>query len=429
LLITTCMGSFGLAGLSLGFAVTLLVSLTAIEPALLKQRLFRLPLMLSALLFLMWGLITLAWSESNALLPTLSDWSRWLILIPAAGFMMTDEIRHGIWRAFIAVQLLLALWSMYLGIDCFIDWTPFVQASECIDKRIPHGSMHTSWMLAFAALLALVWLEGRWRWAFALLLVFPLVLIGNLVAFFLLAMSLAVSLWFASSLKTMRVQVLLGSAAIAAAAMIVNPSLEADIDQIFRSAEHESLQTAPALQDSAAQRLALWRAASLALRDQPLIGHGIGSWSEVYRGFQAQVQGPVSSVNPQSSYLQIAVEQGLIGLCFFLGLMAALWQAAYWLTGFEAVAFRMLIVSFSVGGLFYSWTHDAGASRMFLVLMVLCLAGLRAPNHVSPKANAQPDAKAEPREKGESKDKAEPKDKAKDQGRPLREKKIKRTKS
>ena len=167
-------------------------------------------------------------------------------------------------------------------------------------------------------------------------------------------MSLAVSLWFASSLKTMRVQVLLGSAAIAAAAMIVNPSLEADIDQIFRSAEHESLQTAPALQDSAAQRLALWRAASLALRDQPLIGHGIGSWSEVYRGFQTQVQGPVSSANPQNSYLQIAVEQGLIGLCFFLGLIAALWQAAHWLTGFEAVAFRMLIVSFSVGSFFYN---------------------------------------------------------------------------
>jgi hypothetical protein len=43
----------------------------------------------------------------------------------------------------------------------------------------------------------------------------------------------------------------------------------------------------------------------------------------------------------------------------------------------------MLIVSFSVASLFYSWTHDAGASRMFLVLMVLCLAGLRAPQQAS----------------------------------------------
>lgn len=411
LLITTCMGSFGIAGLSLGFAVTLLVSLVAIEPALLKQRLSRLPLMLSALLFLLWGLMTLAWSETNALLPTLSDWSRWLILIPAAGFMMTDDIRHGIWRAFIAVQIILALWSIYVAMDCFIDWAPFTQLSECVDKRIPHGSMHTSWMLTFAASLALIWLEGRWRWVCALLLVLPLILIGNLIAFFLLTLSLAVILWFATSIKPMRLQVLLASAAIAAAATVVNPSLQADMNQVFGSTEHESLQTTPALQDSTAQRLVFWRVSSLALRDQPLIGHGIGSWSEVYRGFQTQVQGPVSSANPQNSYLQIAVEQGLIGFCFFLGLIAALWQAAHWLTGFEAVAFRMLIVSFSVGSFFYNWVYDAGASRMFLVLMVLCLAGLRAPNQASKEVNAQP------------------KEQVQDKGRLRREKKVKKSKS
>ncbi|NDA52750.1 MAG: hypothetical protein EBX66_09905, partial [Betaproteobacteria bacterium] len=63
------MGSFGIAGLSLGFAVTLLVSLAAIEPALLKQRFSRLPLVLSALLFLLWGLVSLFWTEADRLLP------------------------------------------------------------------------------------------------------------------------------------------------------------------------------------------------------------------------------------------------------------------------------------------------------------------------------------------------------------------------
>ncbi|MFZ9465602.1 MAG: hypothetical protein ACO3AS_05530, partial [Burkholderiaceae bacterium] len=64
LLITICMGSFGIAGLSLGFAVTLLISLASLEPALVKQRFSRLPLLLSAMLFLLWGLVTLAWSET-----------------------------------------------------------------------------------------------------------------------------------------------------------------------------------------------------------------------------------------------------------------------------------------------------------------------------------------------------------------------------
>lgn len=401
LLITVCMGSFGIAGLSLGFGVTLLVSLAALEPALVKQRLSRLPLLLSAGLFLLWGLLTLAWTEASSLLTPLSNWSHWLILIPAAGFMMTDDVRHGIWRALVAVQLIVAIWSIYVGIDCAIDWNPYPNAGDCMNKRIPHGNTQASWMLGFSSLLALIWLEGRWRWACASVLALPLLLMGGLTAFILLAAGLAVAFICSVPLKPWRLQVLIAAAAFGIVGVMFNPMLQADIHALIQSSEHNLAQTVHSeetgkqgprastagsgqdSQSSAAERMAFWRASALAIRDRPLIGHGMGSWSEVYRGFHPQVQGPASSVNPQSSYLHLAVEQGLIGLCLFLGLLAALWQAARWLTGFEAVAFRMLIVSFSVASLFYSWTHDAGASRMFLVLMVLCLAGLRAPQQAS----------------------------------------------
>ena len=383
LLITICMGSFGTAGLALGFGVSLLVSLAAVEPALMKQRFSRLPLLPSALLFLLWGLVTLIWTEADALMPVLSDWSRWIILIPAAGFMMTDDVRHGVWRALLAMQLIVALWSIYVGIDCAIDWSPFPHAYECMNKRIPHGNIQASWMLGFSALLALIWLEGRWRWILAGLLTVPLFLIGNRTGFFVFGIGLGYALWFSDSLRPWRWQVIGSAAAIALAGFLANPALQQRLDQALDPSRYELAQDQAAAQTSEGLRMTYWRAGMLALRDQPLIGHGLGSWPEVYRGLQAQVQGPPSSANPHSSYVQIAVEQGLIGLFLFLGLLVALWQAASWLSGFEAVSMRLLLVTFAAGSLFNTWTHDSAASRMFLILMLLSLAGLRAPTKAS----------------------------------------------
>jgi len=403
LLITICMGSFGIAGLSLGFAVTLLISLASLEPALVKQRFSRLPLLLSAMLFLVWGLVTLAWSEAVSPLLALSDWSRWLILISAAGFMMTDDVRHGIWRAFIAVQLIVAVWAIYVGIDCAVDWTPYPHAYECMNNRIPHGNIQATWMLAFAALLSLVWLEGRWRWVCAIALGLPLLIIGNRTGFLVFALGLAVAFWYAAALKPWRLPILAASGALALAAFMLNPALQARFADALDFDRYGAAQQTQAQQTSEGLRAVYWRASLLAIRDRPLIGHGIGSWSEVYRGLQPQVQGPASSANPHSSYLLIAVEQGLIGLFLFLGLLAALWQAAAWLTGFEAVAFRILLVSFVAGSVFNTWTHDGAASRFFLILMLLCLSGLRAPNQAKPEsalANAEPQ-KLQPRARRE----------------------------
>ena len=404
LLITVCMGSFGIAGLSLGFAVTLLVSLAAIEPALLKQRFSRLPLVLSALLFLLWGLVSLFWTEADRLLPVISDWSRWLILIPAVGFMMTDEVRQGIWRAFVAVQLIVALWSLYVGMDCAIDPSPFPHAYECMNRRIPHGNIEASWILSLGALLALIWLEGRWRWVIAVLLTLPLFIIGNRTGFFTLGIGLLVALTYEASLRPWRARVLLASAAIAAAGIALNPALQLRISEALQLERYQVSQLHQAEQNSEGLRAAYWRAGFIALRDKPLIGHGMGSWPEVYRGLQPQVEGPAISANPHSSYVQIAVEQGLIGLFLFLGLLVALWQASSWLAGFEAVFCRLLIATFAAGSLLNTWTHDGASSRMFLVLMVLCLAGLRSPHSTSAVQTSAESADAQQALKAQSRD-------------------------
>ena len=309
---------------------------------------------------------------------------------------MTDDVRHGIWRAFIAVQLIVAFWAIYVGIDCTVDWAPYPHAYECMNKRIPHGNIQATWMLAFAALLSLVWLEGRWRWVCAIALGLPLLMIGNRTGFLVFALGLAVGFWYAAALKPWRLPILAASGALALAALMLNPALQARFADALDFDRYGAAQQAQAQQTSEGLRAVYWRASLIAIRDRPLIGHGIGSWSEVYRGLQPQVQGPANSANPHSSYLLIAVEQGLIGLFLFLGLLAALWQAAAWLTGFEAVAFRILLVSFIAGSVFNTWTHDGAASRLFLILMLLCLSGLRAPNQAKPESAS---ASAEPQQR------------------------------
>ena len=221
-------------------------------------------------------------------------------------------------------------------------------------------------------------------------------MIGNRTGFLVFALGLAVAFWYAAALKPWRLPILAASGALALAALMLNPALQARFADALDFDRYGAAQQAQAQQTSEGLRAVYWRASLMAIRDRPLIGHGIGSWSEVYRGLQPQVQGPANSANPHSSYLLIAVEQGLIGLFLFLGLLAALWQAAAWLTGFEAVAFRILLVSFIAGSVFNTWTHDGAASRLFLILMLLCLSGLRAPNQAKPESAS---ASAEPQQR------------------------------
>ncbi|NBU66471.1 MAG: hypothetical protein EBS52_03855 [Betaproteobacteria bacterium] len=70
----------------------------------------------------------------------------------------------------------------------------------------------------------------------------------------------------------------------------------------------------------------------------------------------------------------------------------------------EAVFCRLLIATFAAGSLLNTWTHDGASSRMFLVLMVLCLAGLRSPHSTSAVQTSAESADAQQALKAQSRD-------------------------
>ena len=82
-----------------------------------------------------------------------------------------------------------------------------------------------------------------------------------------------------------------------------------------KAGELEVLFTQGSSSGSAGKRVDFYRATLAALLNQPLIGTGIGSWSTFYFGNDQRNY-------PHNLFLEIAFEQGLVGLAAFLTLLA-----------------------------------------------------------------------------------------------------------
>jgi hypothetical protein len=421
-LITLCMGSFGVGGLALGFAVSLLVSLAAIEPLLLRQRFARLALLPAAALYQVWTLLSLAWATPTTYAPLLTGWSHWLMLLAAAGCMMTDEVREGLWRAFLAVQAIVALWAIYVGIDCLVHAGGEVRAQACMSPRLPHGGVVCGSILAFAAIAALLWLEGRVRSIVVGLLMVAVLLIAEPVAWIVALVGLGIALREARTIPATPLVLAGGVVAAMLAVLLVLPAERAQLFALLGS-KGEARESVD--QPEEGWRTALEAAVPMIVRS-PFVGHGLGSWSEVRRaggaGLPTSVEGiapasqdraldassaasvpnaPGATSSPTtqdaphtqgaphmqgalSAYVLILVEHGFVGLMLFLGLLVSLWQAAAWLTGWEATAARMLVAMMAAGCVFQPWSSDPSAARLFLLLMLLLLSGLRAPAAAGP---------------------------------------------
>jgi O-antigen ligase len=82
-----------------------------------------------------------------------------------------------------------------------------------------------------------------------------------------------------------------------------------------KAGELEVLFTQGSSSGSAGKRVDFYRATLEALPNQPLMGTGIGSWSRFYFGNDQRNY-------PHNLFLEIAFEEGLVGLAAFLALLA-----------------------------------------------------------------------------------------------------------
>jgi O-antigen ligase len=180
------------------------------------------------------------------------------------------------------------------------------------------------WLMGMAILLMLFYplvRNRRWQRALVLSLV-PLFLVGLMASAArgpIVAMSVAVLLGVAIFVKEGRLQGTVAAillfilvAGVGGAFLILR---QTDLGKYSAKAgELKLLFTEGSASGTTAERMSFYRAALTAIPDHPLLGRGIGSWSTFYFGNDQRNY-------PHDLLLEIAFEEGLIGLTAFLALL------------------------------------------------------------------------------------------------------------
>ena len=124
-----------------------------------------------------------------------------------------------------------------------------------------------------------------------------------------------------------------------------------------------------AQETSSGTRLEYWRASLQAITEQPLLGHGAGSWNQAYR----RLKGPqVSSMydtasDPHQLFLLWAVEGGLLGLALLCAVLATLWRYGSRLAAADGHALQALVLALVISGLFNSMIYGIGMGDFFCI--------------------------------------------------------------
>lgn len=180
------------------------------------------------------------------------------------------------------------------------------------------------WLMGMAILLLLFYPLTRERRRQRALLIFllPLFIAGLMASAArgpIVAMSVAVLIGMAVLLKNGQLRgataflLLLFLAVGAGGAYLVLP--QADMGKYSAKAgELKQLFTEGTASGTSAKRMDFYRATLSAIPDHPILGTGIGSWSRFYFGNDQRNY-------PHNLFLEIAFEQGLVGLAAFLALL------------------------------------------------------------------------------------------------------------
>jgi O-antigen ligase len=115
----------------------------------------------------------------------------------------------------------------------------------------------------------------------------------------------------------------------------------------------ESLFTEGSSSGSAGERLSFYRATLAAIPNQPILGTGIGSWSTFYYGNDQRNY-------PHNLFLEIAFEEGFVGLFAFLALLVSVGFSVFRMIGDSRSHFLVLglLVMYSVINSLFSGDLD-----------------------------------------------------------------------
>ncbi len=285
-----------------------------------------------------WMLAAMAWMSMSGMWTeastseALAGWgrhSRILWFLAVFYVLRTPALALLTLKWFVAgmVIMMLSSWALVIGLP-----VPWATAQDLPSMGIVHGS--TLEQPVLLTLLAVVlwfmrdhWPQGFWRCVpIAVLLLTVLnvffVMTGR-SGFLVMLLFITMAVWWQLPRKWRWLVVGLPFA-LGALMMLVSPRFQAKTTEVTRDV---SIYRQGSIDASQAQRLDYWHRSLLAMKESPLLGHGVGSWRVNYHRLGGmQVAAPS---NPHQQYLLWAVESGVVGLFLFLGILVFQLKGAY----------------------------------------------------------------------------------------------------
>ena len=278
-----------------------------------------------------WMSLSGMWTEANTS-DALAGWgrhSRILWFLAVFYLLRTPTLALLTLKWFVAgmVIMMLSSWALVAGLP-----VPWATAKQLPSLGIVHGS--TLEQPVLLTLLAVVlwfmrdhWPKGYWRWAPLLVLLLTVLNVFFVMTgrsgFLVMLLFITLAVWWQLPRKWRWLVVGLPFA-LGALMMLISPRFQAKTTEVIRDV---SVYRQGGIDASQAQRLDYWHRSLLAMKESPLLGHGVGSWRMNYHRLGGmQVDAPS---NPHQQYLLWAVESGAVGLFLFLGILVFQLKGAY----------------------------------------------------------------------------------------------------
>ena len=125
-------------------------------------------------------------------------------------------------------------------------------------------------------------------------------------------------------------------------------------------------------------RLSFWLSAMRMIKEQPVAGLGVGSWSTEYNRMQRAANPAHQNINgngnPHQEYLQWGLQLGVPGLVLLMALMVAVFRDTLGMPTATARAAQSTLLGLAVACLFNSSLYDALIGDFFCVALGLLLA-------------------------------------------------------
>ena len=225
------------------------------------------------------------------------------------------------------VIMMLSSWALVIGLP-----VPWATAQNLPSMGIVHGS--TLEQPVLLTLLAVVlwfmrdhWPQGPWRWVPLLVLLLTVLNVFFIMTgrsgFVVVLVFITMAAWWQMP-KKWRWLALGLPFALTALMMQISPRFQAKTSEVINDV---SIYRQGSIEASQAQRLDYWHRSLLAIKENPWVGHGVGSWRGDYLRLGGLQLDPPS--NPHQQYLLWAVESGCVGLFLFLGILVVQLKGAY----------------------------------------------------------------------------------------------------